>query len=91
MLARKEGVSMENPKLADRAALMTRARKRDVDKGELRRSWERQASEMGFSAVAVREKAREAERERPAPELFSNRGYSAGDAVSWAVEHLSER
>ncbi|MCY4487124.1 MAG: relaxase domain-containing protein [Deltaproteobacteria bacterium] len=38
MLARDEGAPLENPKLADRAALMTRARKRDVDKGELRRS-----------------------------------------------------
>ena len=63
MAARNEGLSMENPKLADRAALMTRARKRDVDKAELRRSWERQASEMGFSMVAIRAKAREAERE----------------------------
>ena len=91
MLTRNEGVSMENPELADRAALMTRARKQDVDKGELRRSWERQASEMGFSVVAVREKARRAERELPAPDLFSDRGQAAAEAASWAVEHLSER
>ena len=91
MLARREGVSMENPKLADRAALMTRASKRDVDKGELRRSWERQASEMGFSATAVREKARQAERKLPALDLFSDRGQGAAETASWAVEHLSER
>ncbi|MDE0027938.1 MAG: relaxase domain-containing protein, partial [Deltaproteobacteria bacterium] len=91
MLARDEGAPMENPKLADRAALMTRAKKRDVDKGELRRSWERQAAEFGFSADAVRAKARRAERERPAPDLFSDRGNEAGDAARWAVEHLSER
>ena len=35
MAARDEGAPLENPKLADRAALMTRARKRDVDKGSL--------------------------------------------------------
>ncbi len=91
MLARNEGVSMENPKLADRAALMTRARKRDVDKAELRRSWERQASEIGFSVMAIRAKAREAERELPAPDLFSDRGQGAAEAASWAVDHLSER
>ncbi len=72
------------------AALMTRARKREVDKAELRRSWERQASEMGFSVVAIRAKAREAERELPAPDLFSDRGQPAAEAASWAVEHLSE-
>ena len=91
MAARDEGAPLENPKLADRAALMTRARKRDVDKGELRRSWERQAAELGFSAEAVRAKARQAERERPLPDLFTDRGQPAVEAATWAVEHLSER
>ena len=91
MAARDEGAPLENPKLADRAALMTRARKRDVDKGELRRSWERQAAELGFSAEAVRAKARRAERERPLPDLFADRGQPAVEAATWAVEHLSER
>ncbi len=91
MSARKEGAPLENPKLADRAALMTRARKRDVDKGKLRRSWERQAAELGFSAEAVRARARQAERERPVPDLFTDRGQPAVEAAVWAVEHLSER
>ena len=91
MLARDEGAPLENPKLADRAALMTRARKRDVDKGELRRSWGRQAAELGFSADTVRAKARRAERELPLPDLFSDRGQPAEEAAAWAVEHLSER
>ena len=82
---------LENPKLADRAALMTRAAKRDVDKGELRRSWQRQAAELGFSAEAVRAKARGAERERPLPDLFTDRGQPAVEAATWAVEHVSER
>ena len=70
---------------------MTRARKRDVDKGELRRSWGRQAAELGFSADAVRAKARQAERERPIPDLFTDRGQPAEEAATWAVAHLSER
>ena len=91
MMARDEGAPLENPKLADRAALMTRARKRDVDKGELRRSWERQAAELGFSADAVRAKARKAERKQAAPDLFSGPVQAAGETAAWAVEHLSER
>ena len=91
MTARDEGAPLENPKLADRAALMTRARKRDVDKGELRRTWERQAAELGFSAEAVRARARQAEWKQPAPDLFSGPVQAAGEAATWAVEHLSER
>ncbi len=91
MLARNEGKPLENPKLADRAALMTRARKREVDKKELRRSWERQAGELGFSPDRVRAKAMRAGRERPMPDLFTDRGQPAAEAASWAVEHLSER
>ena len=47
------GDTAANPRLAERAALMTRARKRDVDKTELRGSWERQAAELGFDARAL--------------------------------------
>ena len=85
------GKSGEKPHLAARAALMTRARKREVDKGELRRSWERQATELGFSAELVKARTRRAERELPAPDLFTDRGNEAGEAATWAVEHLSER
>ena len=59
MAARDQGASINNPKLADRAALMTRVHKRDVDKNELRRSWSRQASGLGFSAEAVIGNARD--------------------------------
>ena len=85
------GETGENPHLAARAALMTRAKKRDVDKGELRQSWERQAAELSFSAEAVLAKARQAERERPVPDLFTGAGYRAAEAASWAVAHVSER
>ena len=48
-----------NPHLAARAALMTRAHKRDVDKEALRESWREQAAALGFSADKVGEAARE--------------------------------
>ena len=85
------GRTGDNPHLAARANLMTRAAKRDVERGELRRSWERQAAEMGFSAETVRAKARRAERKLPAPDLFTDRGRPGAEAASWAVEHLAER
>ncbi|MXW92466.1 MAG: conjugative relaxase [Rhodospirillaceae bacterium] len=47
---RSGGDTAANPRLAERAALMTRARKRDVDKVALRGSWQRQAQELGFDA-----------------------------------------
>ena len=91
MAERGLGKTAENPHLAARATLMTRAKKRDMDKGELWRSWERQAAELGFSAETVRAKARHVERERPVRDLFAGPGYAAVEAASWAVEHLSER
>ena len=48
-----------SPLLAARTALMTRAHKRDVDKGALRESWREQAAALGFSADKVSEAARE--------------------------------
>ena len=42
-----------DPRLAERAALMTRAHKRDVDKAALRGSWQRQAAGLGFDARAI--------------------------------------
>ena len=81
----------ENPHLAARAAFMTRACKREVDKGELRRSGEREAWELGFSAESIKRKARQVERKRQPPDLFADRGNEAGEAATWAVEHLSER
>ncbi len=87
----------DNKRLADRAALMTRAAKRDVDKGELRQVWERQALSLGFSPQPVMERAAEREPETstwgPARReaLLSGEEYFVTDAVNWAVEHLSER
>ena len=50
MEARGLGGTAENQHLARRAALMTRAHKRDVDKEALRETWARQAADLGFDA-----------------------------------------
>ena len=47
------GASGDNPRLAERAALMTRAGKRGIDRGELREAWARQAAGLGFDARAL--------------------------------------
>ena len=47
------GETAGNQRLAQRAALMTRAAKRDVDREALRESWERQAAALGFDAKAL--------------------------------------
>ena len=53
MAERNLGDSADSPRLAERAALMTRAAKRDIDRDELRGVWERQAAELGFDARAL--------------------------------------
>ena len=50
MEARGLGASADNPRLAERAALMTRAAKRDIDRRELRGVWRHQAADLGFDA-----------------------------------------
>ena len=91
MSERSLGESKDNPHLAARAALLTRAAKRDIDRGALERGWKRQAKALGFSAAKVRANARKAERGLIGPDLFAGPGYMAGDAAAWAVGHLSER
>ena len=91
MAERGLGTTADNPHLAARATLMTRAHKRDVDKGVLRETWKLQASMLGFAAEAIHANARQAEPDRTPPDLFTHPDSIAGDAVRWAVEHLSER
>ena len=56
-----------NPRLAERAALMTRAHKRDVDHEGLRAHWEKQAEVLDFDAKALaRETLSRDARPRPA-------------------------
>ena len=59
------GASADNPRIAERAALMTRAKKRDIDRDELGGVWQRQAADIGLDAGAL--VAGAAERS-PAPE-----------------------
>ena len=91
-------------RLAERAALMTRAAKRDMDREELRNAWQRQAADLGFDAGALvaGAMARSVAQDRDSPhrEPVSAGGDSkdpkdlnnpAAEAVDWAVAHRSER
>ena len=73
MDARGLGASADSPRLAERAALMTRAAKRDIDREELRGVWRQQAADLGFDARALVagavEKSASPEREPEAPAL----------------------
>ncbi len=53
MEARGLGASADHPRLSERAALMTRAAKRDIDRGELREVWRNQAADLGLDARAL--------------------------------------
>ena len=53
MAERGLGAPADNPRHAERAALMTRATKREVDRGELRHIWQRQAADLGLDAGAL--------------------------------------
>ena len=53
MEARGLGSSADNPRLAERAALMTRAAKRDIDREELRGVWHQQAADLGLDAKGL--------------------------------------
>ena len=95
------GGSHSNPRLAERAALMTRAHKREVDHDSLRGHWREQAAELGFDAAAMTADAREKSAGREdtsgiAPPAVENENTgretnTAEQAVAWAVAHLSER
>ena len=105
MESRGHGATAENQHLARRAALMTRAHKRDVDKEALRGIWAKQASELGLDAKALvasameralqgpeKEGARQAGADRQADLTgHPSRTDPAKEAVEWALAHLSER
>ncbi|MDD9993020.1 MAG: relaxase domain-containing protein, partial [Rhodospirillales bacterium] len=100
MEGRGQGAPADNQRIAERAALMTRSHKRDVDKEALRESWQRQASELGFDARDLVAEARHWQAAYPARSLTSadhdreaERGVTAeaARAAAWAIEHFSER
>ena len=104
MAERGLGSTADNPHLAQRAALMTRAHKRDVDKDALREGWRRQAAGLGFDARALAARARASRKETgkdaagrdgtpggKRPETARGLESDADRAADWAVAHLSER
>ena len=84
MAERGLGATAENQRAAQRAALMTRARKRDVDKAALAAGWWKQAEELGFDAGTLAADAMT--RRAPTREAEPVR-----EAVAWAMAHLAER
>ena len=82
------GTSADNPRLAERASLMTRAAKRDTDRGELRGVWERQAADLGLDAGAlVREAAaRSVGPTMHGPETAPERGVSPETPVAASAD-----
>ena len=60
MAERNLGSPADNPRLAERATLMTRSAKRDIGRDELTGMWQKQTADLGFDAKAL---VAEAERE----------------------------
>ena len=82
MAERGLGDPDKNPKMAERAALMTRAHKREVDKDALLGHWKAQASSMGFDAGMVVARSRETNRMRIVkPQVLSKADIAALDAA----------
>ncbi len=73
------GSTAENPHLARRAALMTRAAKRDIDREAMQETWVRQAVDLGFDATALVASAMERCRDGAGRESMSV-GEAAGKA-----------
>ena len=88
-----------NPRLAERAALMTRSHKREMDREALGDNWQRQAADLGFDAEALTVEAAQREpakdnNQAPGTAFDEKREPErtpAERAVAWAVEHLAER
>ena len=100
MASRGLGDPAANQRMAERAALVTRSHKRDVDKEALRETWQRQASELDFDAQNLVAGTRHWQATFPDQHLTSaghDREAEPGvtaeaqRAAAWAVEHLSER
>ena len=102
MRERGLGAPGDNPRIAERTALMTRAHKRDVDRDALRGHWQKQAADLGFDAKALaggtvqREAGMDPGAGAASPSGQPGNGErsiesDADRAVAWAVAHVSER
>ena len=78
MQERGLGETADNQHLARRAALMTRAHKRDVDKEALRESWQKQAADLSFDANKLVAEAKAQSLAGNAKSRESQAGTSAG-------------
>ena len=103
----ERGMPAKDQRLAQRAALMTRARKRDVDKAELRGIWEKQAAGLGFDAKTLAAEAmargavsrdagqttgKDADREANVEVPEAFQDRGlAREGLEWAIAHFSER
>ncbi len=74
------GNTADNQHLARRAALMTRAHKRDVDKDQLRETWQKQAADLGFDAKSLVAEAMDRSREVTGKERETTRTTGPDDA-----------
>ena len=107
MAGREADTPADRQRLAERAALITRACKRDVDKATLRDTWARQAAALGLDAPALVAAARERAAGRDVGRAGKDASEGAGveqekhtepardtpadRAVAWGVAHLAER
>lgn len=73
---------------AEKAALMTRVRKQNVERETLVQTWREQVERLGFNLERIQREAVGGERKRLSPE--DERSLS-DEAVRWAAEKLSER
>ena len=76
------GTPAENQRAAQRAALMTRAAKRDVDRAELREMWQRQADGLGFDARALTADAVEKDQDAPGKDRGVGRDAASDGATA---------
>ena len=83
MEGRGLGSTAENQHLARRAALMTRAHKRDVDKEALREAWVKQAASLGFDAKDVDAAAIERGLHGPDRNGSGRRNRARTDRIRW--------
>ena len=84
------GETADNQRLAQRAALMTRAAKRDVDRDELRESWQRQAASLGFDARGLAAEAMSNEAGRDlSPEAQRDAGAALGAGAGGREDGMS--
>ena len=88
MAERGMGSPSDNPRLAERAALVSRAAKRDIDRDELTGVWQRQAADLGFDAPALTAEAAKGVERETGPDVPGGRDGNARGSrgASLAVE-----